>query len=63
MQDGSVELIWDEPFAKGNEEITYLVTYDGSTKTTRKRNFIIQRDTQTRIYEVKVKHRNTVHIR
>ena len=51
---GDVELTWDEPFAKGNNNVTYLVTYGGSTKKTQERKFVIKSDTQTRTYNVKV---------
>ena len=54
LQDGSVELTWEEPFAKGNDNIIYLVTYGGSTKTTKEKKYVIGSDTQTRSYNVKV---------
>ena len=54
IKDGNVELTWDEPFAKGNNNVTYLVTYGGSTKKTQERKFVIKSDTQTQTYNVKV---------
>ena len=55
LENGDVELTWDEPFAKGNNGVTYLVTYGGSTKQTRERKFVIKSDTQTQTYNVEVK--------
>ena len=52
--NGNVELTWDEPFAKGNDVITYLVMYGGLTKKTKERKFVIERDTQDEIYHVDV---------
>ena len=46
LSNGMVELIWDEPFAEGNDVITYLVMYGGLTKKTKERKFVIERDTQ-----------------
>ena len=52
--NGNVELTWDEPFAKGNDVITYLVMYGGLTKKTKARKFVIERDTQDESYHVEV---------
>ena len=52
--NGNVELTWDEPFAKGNDVITYLVMYGGLTKKTKERKFMIESDTQDEIYHVEV---------
>ena len=52
--DGNVELTWNEPFAKGNDVITYLVMYGGLTKKTKERKFVIESDTQDESYHVEV---------
>ena len=52
---GNVELTWDEPFAKGNDVITYLVMYGGLTKKTKARKFVIESDTQDETYHVEVR--------
>ena len=54
LSNGNVELTWDEPFAKGNDVITYLVMYGGLTKKTKERKFVIERDTQDETYHVEV---------
>ena len=54
LSNGNVELTWDEPFAKGNDVITYLVMYGGLTKKTKARKFVIERDTQDESYHVEV---------
>ena len=48
--NGNVELTWDEPFAKGNDVITYLVMYGGLTKKTKERKFVTESDTQDETY-------------
>ena len=53
LKDG-VELTWDAPFARGSDDITYLVMYGGSTKKTKERKYVIESDTQDRTYDVKV---------
>ena len=40
--------------AKGNDNIVYLITYDGSTQLTKERRFRIKKETKTRSYVVKV---------
>ena len=52
--NGNVELTWDEPFAKGNDVITYLVMYGGLIKKTKARKFVIESDTQDETYNVEV---------
>ena len=52
--NGNVELTWDEPFAKGNDVITYLVMYCGLTKKIKERKFVIESDTQDESYHVEV---------
>ena len=44
----------DEPFAKGNDVIAYLVMYGGLTKKTKERKFMIGRDTQDETYNVEI---------
>lgn len=58
LQNGNVELTWDAPFAKGNDVITYLVMYGGSTKKTKEKRYVIESDTQDRTYDVKVSKEN-----
>ena len=50
----NVELTWDEPFAKGNDVITYLVMYGDLIKKTKERKFVIESDTQDETYNVEV---------
>ena len=54
LSNGMVELIRNEPFAKGNDVITYLVMYGGLTKKTKERKLVIERDTQDETYHVEV---------
>ena len=54
LSNGNVELTWDEPFAKGNDVITYLVMYGGLTKKTKERKFVIESETQDQTYHVEV---------
>ncbi|XP_066926589.1 ephrin type-A receptor 3-like [Clytia hemisphaerica] len=47
-----IELSWDEPFAKGNDDITYLVKYDGSTRSTTSTRYIIHEITEIDNFKV-----------
>ena len=54
LKNNNIELTWDAPFARGNDIITYLVMYGGSTKKTKERKFMIESDTQDQTYNVTV---------
>ena len=46
LKNNNVELTWDAPFARGNDVITYIVMYGGSTKKSKEAKFVIESDTQ-----------------
>lgn len=54
QSDGSVELSWKAPFAKGSDIIVYVISYGDSTQTTSSTNYIIESDTKTKKYNIKV---------
>ena len=54
LDNGKVELRWDEPFAKGNEVIIYLITYAGLTKKTTLNSYVIEDGREDGAFDVKV---------
>uniref|UniRef100_A0A7M5US18 receptor protein-tyrosine kinase n=1 Tax=Clytia hemisphaerica TaxID=252671 RepID=A0A7M5US18_9CNID len=54
LDNGKVELSWDPPFAKGNNIITYLLTYGGSTKKTTLTTHILDPDVEEQTFSVEI---------
>eukprot|EP00111_Clytia_hemisphaerica_P008286 TCONS_00024179-protein len=60
LSDGTVKFTWKEPFGRGGDDISYVVTYGDTTLRLTELTFNIETDTQDRTYNVEIYAQATV---